>query len=77
MELKKTGTWYKFEGMMHIRYSDGTIWSVMPSPIDFPNNSFENIPDGIMPGQTLKDYRRNYKALCDSAKFEILDFGKE
>lgn len=63
------GEYYKYEGMYHIKHSDGTQWSLMPSAFD-DIEKFESLPEGL-----IIEEPKDYSKLFGNCRLDIVDFG--
>lgn len=63
-------TFYKIGKFIHIEYENGNVWDIIPSPLDFPNNTFEELLEGY------EFPKPDYSTIFKDAKLEILDFSK-
>lgn len=73
MKLDKKNTWYKYGGMAHIEFDDGTELSAVADPYDYPN--WDEIPDGEIPGQDTKQLMEDWKETLKRAEMKFFDFG--
>lgn len=68
--MSKLGT-YKENGMNVTYYEDGSVWSLMPSPImtEEQSKQWDNLPDGY------KFPEPDYSRVITDSRLEFIDFG--